>query len=81
MGDLFTPTHLILLLILFVPMMAIHFAPTIVAGARHARSFWWIVVINVFLGWTLIGWIVALVWALRDDVEYRQSYMPPPLQS
>jgi hypothetical protein len=25
-----------------------------------------VVIINMFLGWTVIGWIVALVMALRD---------------
>jgi len=24
--------------------------------------------LNLFLGWTLIGWIVALVWASTVDV-------------
>ena len=27
--------------------------------------------LNVFLGWTLIGWVVALVWALSKPPEVR----------
>jgi hypothetical protein len=28
-----------------------------------------ITVLNVLLGWTFIGWVVALVWASTMDVE------------
>jgi hypothetical protein len=24
--------------------------------------------LNLFLGWTMIGWVVALVWAVKTDV-------------
>ena len=23
--------------------------------------------LNLFLGWTLIGWVISLVWALKDE--------------
>ena len=26
-----------------------------------------IFVLDLFLGWTLIGWVIALVWAVADD--------------
>jgi len=48
----------------------IHFLPTIIAGSRHVDNFWWIFVINFFFGWTLIGWVIALVWALQDKPRY-----------
>jgi len=25
-------------------------------------------VLNILLGWTVIGWVIALVWALKQDV-------------
>jgi hypothetical protein len=25
------------------------------------------VLLNFFLGWTVIGWVVALVWAVKTD--------------
>lgn len=28
-----------------------------------------IVALNFFLGWTFIGWVIALVWALIKDPE------------
>jgi hypothetical protein len=42
----------------------IYLAPTIVAVARNTESIATTVVINVFLGWSLFGWVFALVTAL-----------------
>jgi len=68
MGELFTPGHLIVLLLFLSPIiLAIQFAPTIIAARRRMQNFWWIFAINFLFGWTLIGWVVALTWALRDE--------------
>jgi hypothetical protein len=42
---------------------AVYFLPAIIAGVRnhHQRSA--ITVLNLVAGWTLVGWVVALVWA------------------
>jgi hypothetical protein len=44
-----------------------YFLPTIVALVRSKRDTVSIVLLNVFLGWTLIGWVIALVWAFKVD--------------
>jgi hypothetical protein len=44
-----------------------YFLPSIVAFARSKRDTAAIVLLNFFLGWTLIGWVVALVWAVKTD--------------
>jgi len=52
----------------------IYFAPRINAGLRDHPNKVAIGVLNIALGWTLLGWVVALVWssmAIRRDVEYR----------
>jgi hypothetical protein len=43
--------------------VALSFGPTLVAQRRRHRQADAIFAINLFLGWTLLGWIVALVWA------------------
>ena len=48
---------------------AIYFAPTVVAFMRGVSSPWSIVVINTLLGWTLIGWVVALAMAVRSTTD------------
>ncbi|HTS59049.1 MAG TPA: superinfection immunity protein [Terriglobales bacterium] len=45
-----------------------YFLPSIVAFARSKRDSVSIFVLNLLLGWTAIGWVIALVWSLRADV-------------
>lgn len=47
--------------------IAVYMLPWIVALMRHKRSTAGIFVCNLFLGWTLIGWVVSLVWAFTTD--------------
>lgn len=59
------------LLAFFFPIFGcgiiLYFLPAIVAFARSKRDAGAILVLNFFLGWTAIGWIIAFVWALRHD--------------
>lgn len=45
-------------------LFVLYWLPTLIAVARRTRSALGVAVVNCFLGWTVIGWIVALVWAL-----------------
>ncbi len=45
-----------------------YFLPTLIALARSKRDTTAILLLNFFLGWTMIGWVVALVWAAKNDV-------------
>ncbi|WP_020171214.1 superinfection immunity protein [Gordonia polyisoprenivorans] len=40
--------------------------PSIIALLRKVPTKGSVIVINVLLGWTIIGWIVALAMAVRD---------------
>jgi len=61
-------------LALFFPLFgfgfgtALYFLPSIIALARSKRDLLAIFLLNFFLGWSVIGWIVALVWAAKNDV-------------
>jgi hypothetical protein len=61
-----------LLVFFFFPIFGfgfvLYFLPAIVAFARSKRDAVSILVLNLFLGWTAIGWVIALVWALKADV-------------
>ena len=46
---------------------AMYWLPTIIALVRHAPSARGIALLNFFLGWTGIGWVVALIWALTSS--------------
>jgi len=45
---------------------AFYFMPTIIAFLRHVPNAGSVAVINTFLGWTLIGWVVSLAMACRS---------------
>ena len=47
--------------------VAFYFLPTIIAFYRDKRNTGAIFALNFFLGFTLIGWVIALVWALTKD--------------
>jgi hypothetical protein len=64
-----------------------YFLPTIIAFARNKDNAVGIFVLNFFLGWTFIGWIASLIWALSSNTRpivnvYNTGpvYPPPPGQ-
>lgn len=56
-------------LIVLLIVGAIYFLPSIVASARGHLSTGSIVVINLFLGWTVLGWVLSLAWAFSGDTR------------
>lgn len=54
------------LLILLVGGFFLYFIPTIIAFARKVPNKGSVAVINFFLGWSVIGWIVALAMSLAS---------------
>ena len=50
-------------------VVGVYFAPLGVATLRNHRQQAAIGVVNFFLGWTLIGWVVALAWACTSDTH------------
>jgi hypothetical protein len=47
-------------------IVALYYAPTMLAIERGHPNAIPIGIINATLGWTLIGWIVALAWAFKE---------------
>lgn len=45
----------------------IYLAPTIIASRKGHPNTTSIAIINITLGWSLIGWIIALVWAVKES--------------
>lgn len=48
---------------LAVMLVIVYFIPSVIAGCRHHHQLGAIVVVNLLLGWTFIGWVVALAMA------------------
>ncbi|MGZ5859103.1 MAG: superinfection immunity protein [Burkholderiaceae bacterium] len=51
------------IIIVFSLILSIYFLPSFVAIGRAHHQTSAIVLLNLFLGWTLLGWVLALVWA------------------
>ena len=47
--------------------LALYFLPSIIALARNKRDTLAIFLLNLFLGWSVIGWFVALIWSAKHD--------------
>lgn len=41
--------------------------PWLIAAARGANQLAPIAWVNMLLGWTIIGWIITLIWAIRSE--------------
>ena len=54
-----------------IVVLALYFLPSIVAVARKVTHQGSVIVINLFLGWTFIGWVVALAMAFRTRQALR----------
>jgi hypothetical protein len=52
---------------LFGLWSVMYFLPTIIAAIRSKRDLLAIFLLNLFLGWSVIGWIIALIWAATHD--------------
>ena len=53
--------------ILVAILSLFYFLPFAVAFNRKRANTGAIFALNLFLGWSLIGWVVALVWALKEE--------------
>jgi hypothetical protein len=47
--------------------LVIYFLPTIIAFQRDHRNGMPILLVNAFFGWTLLGWVGALIWAIYQE--------------
>jgi RsiW-degrading membrane proteinase PrsW (M82 family) len=69
--------HLIIIMMLFLYVL-----PTIIGAIRKAPNIVSVFVINFFLGWTFMGWVVALAMAARTapppGYPPVSDYPPPP---
>ena len=61
----------LLAIVFWIVLFVAHWSPAIIAFNKGHHNKWPIFWVNFFLGWTLLGWVVALVWALSKPPEVR----------
>ena len=48
-----------------VLMLAVYFLPSYVAYRNKHKDQTAILALNLMAGWTFVGWVISLVWALK----------------
>jgi hypothetical protein len=61
MAERLDVTFLVLLL-----LVTLYFLPSIVAVARDTHDVGSVIVVNVFLGWTFLGWVISMASAVQS---------------
>ena len=56
----------LVVLVAFCAAVVVYFLPFVVGDARHVPHLGSIFVVNLLLGWTLIGWVAAMAMACRS---------------
>jgi T4 superinfection immunity protein len=58
-------------MILFLILVAIfsYFVPSFIAVDRRHENTGAIFALNLFLGWTFLGWVIAFVWSCTSNVK------------
>jgi len=58
----------------FLFLIAIfYFLPWFIAWGRGHNNTVAIFVLNLFLGWTFLGWVFALVWSFTSNVNVEET--------
>ena len=57
---------IVLIILLLAAALIVYFIPCWVANARQHHNANAIFITNLFLGWTFLGWVAALIWAFTE---------------
>jgi hypothetical protein len=47
--------------------MIIYLSPIVIAALRRKQNLAPLLLVNILLGWTVIGWIICVIWAFSED--------------
>jgi Superinfection immunity protein len=69
----------LMLLVILTVSIGLYMLPALCAWQRGHPQTMAIAILNVFLGWSILGWIGALVWAATaiKDADRRDPYQMP----
>lgn len=68
-------------IILLIFLLCFYFLPSGIAVMREHHNTLAIFLLNLFLGWSLVGWVAALVWAAtvvqrREETRFVPEQQP-----
>jgi len=82
------PGELLIVIVVGVGVL-LYLLPAFIAGVRHHQNQGAIFVLNLLLGWTILGWIASLVWVCTSvdprilggtsPLRTARELIPPPI--
>jgi hypothetical protein len=60
-------SHSVFEVVVLVVAVALYFLPALVADRRRRHDLLIIAMVNAVLGWTVVGWLLALYWAFQPN--------------
>jgi hypothetical protein len=63
-------------LVVVLLALGLYWLPSLLGWHRRCPDLFMVVVVNALLGWTIIGWLVALAWALRPAARHLAAEPP-----
>lgn len=61
----------IALILVCILMFCAYFLPALVANRRKHKNENAIFLTNLVFGWTVLGWLLALIWSTTSNVEVK----------
>ena len=61
------PGHPLAVAAALAAAVAIYFLPALIADRRHRTDLLTVALFNAVLGWTVVGWVLALYWAVQRN--------------
>lgn len=61
---------------LFIVAALLYFVPSVCALLRGIKTPQGPVLLNLFLGWTILGWVAALIWAACAPLKPSLAHVP-----
>lgn len=61
------------IIISIILMITVYFLPSGIGLLRRHNNFIPILLVNLFFGITVIGWIIALIWSFTSNVKDKRS--------
>jgi len=56
-----------------IAIIAVYLLPFFIGSCRAHKQAPLISIVNLFLGWTVIGWVAALIWAFTNNVYEKEN--------
>ena len=65
---------LVALLLVLAIALLLYFLPAIIGSKRQVNNSGWLFAANLLLGWSGLGWIACLLWAVCGQTQAEDAY-------